>query len=284
MNKLFSFGVVSDVQYASKASNYPEKRPATLGTKKLSEALGALNDYNLEFIISLGDLIDRDPSNFSTILQIFKRTNTPVWHTLGNHDFKGPDYENGYKKEALTALGMTDDTRYYFRDVSSFRFIILDSNEVGIIEHKENTPEWKAGKDYLDILQKKGKINAQSWNGAISAKQIAWLDKSIVSAEEKGLKCVVFAHHPIYPEHRENALNDTVILQNLAHKKNVVAYINGHNHDGNYGVYKSLPCWTIEGMMDYEDKTAYAVVDVYEDRLEIKGFGRTKDRIIKLRG
>jgi manganese-dependent ADP-ribose/CDP-alcohol diphosphatase len=278
------FGIVSDVQYARQESRYPAQRPAPLGIKKLGEAVKVFNKYDdLEFIISLGDLIDHDPSNFPPILEVFSEVKFPVWHALGNHDFSGPNNEKGYKAEALAALGVTDDTRYYYKDVGTWRFIILDTNEVGTIEYKKDSPEWVEGQEYRLKLEKAGKINAMSWNGALSSKQMQWLEDSIDAAAAKDMNCIVFSHHGIYPEHRENALNDEEILALVSAKKNVKAYINGHNHDGNYGLYNGLHCWTIEGMMDFKDKTAYAVATIQDDAINIKGYGRVADRTMKLR-
>jgi len=278
------FGIVTDVQFSVQPSMYPQQRPAPLGVKKLAEAIKEFNKHDdLEFIVNLGDLIDHDPSNYPAILDVFSKSKFPVYHALGNHDFSGPDNDKGYKAEALAALGMTDDSRHYYKDVGSWRFIILDTNEVGMIEYKKDTPEWLAGQKYVEQLQKVGKINANSWNGAVSEKQMQWLEETIDAAAEKDMRCIVFAHHAIYPAHKHNALNDEEILALLSAKSNVKAYINGHNHDGDYGVYNGLHCWTVEGMMDFVDKTAFAIATINNDEISIQGYGRVADRVMQLR-
>ena len=77
-------------------------------------------------------------------------------------------------------------------------------------------------------------------------------------------------------------LNYDVVLDLLHGQENVKAFINGHNHDGDYGIKDGVHYWTIEGMMDFKDKTAYAIVDVYPDKLETLGFGRVESRTISL--
>ena len=62
----------------------------------------------------------------------------------------------------------------------------------------------------------------------------------------------------------------------------VKAYINGHNHKGNYGLKSGVHYLTIQGMVDTEE-TSYAKVKVYDDRLELKGFGREGDRQMVIR-
>ena len=52
--------------------------------------------------------------------------------------------------------------------------------------------------------------------------------------------------------------------------------MNGHNHAGEYGVVDGQHFLTLKGMVDSHE-SAYSVVNVYEDRLEISGFGRQKN-------
>ena len=61
----------------------------------------------------------------------------------------------------------------------------------------------------------------------------------------------------------------------------MAAYLNGHNHAGNYGEKSGIHYLTIKGMVDTL-KNSYGVVEVYEDRLVLKGFGRQEDREMKL--
>jgi hypothetical protein len=62
----------------------------------------------------------------------------------------------------------------------------------------------------------------------------------------------------------------------------VVAYLNGHNHAGNFGVSGRTYFVNFKGMVDTSDTNAYAIVSVFSDRLEIKGFGREEDRTLPL--
>ena len=67
----------------------------------------------------------------------------------------------------------------------------------------------------------------------------------------------------------------------LEENQAVVAYMNGHNHAGNYGVLAKRHFVTFAGMVNTEE-TAYAIVNVFADRLEIKGFGRQKNMTLPL--
>ena len=61
----------------------------------------------------------------------------------------------------------------------------------------------------------------------------------------------------------------------------MAAYINGHNHAGNYGEKDGIHYLTMKGMVDTL-KNSYGVVEVYEDRLALNGFGRQENREMKL--
>ena len=283
VNKVIKFGIIADVQYSSLNTHNPDVRPAPQGIKKVSDAISILNKLDLDFVINLGDLIDRDAQNFPKILEAINASRAPVWHMLGNHDFCGPEYDYGHKKEALSALNLSDQTRYYFKDIEPYRFMMLDTNELGTIEQLPGSPEWVAGQNYLNDMKAKGKLNAEPWNGGVGKTQIKWLTKAIEDAQDQQLSCIVFGHHPIYPKHRENLLNEQQIANLLSSYPSVKIYISGHNHHGNFGRYKGLPCWTIEGMMDFKDKTAFADIKIYNNKLVINGHGRVKSRTLDLR-
>ncbi len=182
------------------------------------------------------------------------------------------------REGTLKNLGL--ESFYYAKESNGWRFITIDGNEQGVIEWKEGTPEWQAGQAKLDELKTAGKVNAQSWNGAIGPEQKAWLLNELEQAEAAGQNSVIFCHQSIYPKHRENLLNDEQLLPELGKFKHLRAFINGHNHDGNYGQYRNLHCLTVHGMVDTQEN-AYAVANVFPDRLIIEGFGREPDRVMK---
>jgi manganese-dependent ADP-ribose/CDP-alcohol diphosphatase len=284
MQEPLLFGIVSDVQYSEIPSNSdPEKRPSDLGIQKLTGAIEDFNTLPLQFVVNLGDLIDRDSRSFGPITDIMKASKAPVWYALGNHDFCGPDYDYGHAEEAFTALGLTEQTKYYFKDIGDWRFILLDTCDLGILEYREGTKGYETGRQYIEAQKAAGAINAEGWNGGLGNEQIAWMLATIDDATAQGKKVIVFGHHGIYPKHPDSLLNDEEVLELLADKPAVKAFINGHNHDGAYGEYKGLPCWTIEGMMDYRDKTAYATAELFDDKLVIHGFGRVASRTISFR-
>jgi manganese-dependent ADP-ribose/CDP-alcohol diphosphatase len=63
---------------------------------------------------------------------------------------------------------------------------------------------------------------------------------------------------------------------------NVIAYFNGHNHEGNFAVKNGISYVDFQGMVETADTNAYSLIRVYKDRLEIDGYGREPDRVIKI--
>lgn len=280
---LFSFGIISDCQYADVPDDKPDAsgsfdRRYRLSLKKLREAIDFFNGQDLAFTVHLGDLIDQDFASFDRVLPILETSKAPVWQVLGNHDFMSKNREKlGGREKVIKKMGLT--TPYYVQQLHGFRFVVLDTNEDGIIAYAPSTSEYENGNKILQGYKDKQRINAQSWNGQISSKQEQWFIDQIKEAEVAGEKVISFSHHGIFPAHRENALNDQEILPKLAAQKSLVAYINGHNHDGDYGRYNHLHCLTIKGMVDTGENT-YALAHVYNDRIEIEGFGREQSRTL----
>lgn len=280
MNKLFSFGVVADAQYADiPDSNEYSDRRFRQSLPKLEEAIRFFNAQELEFVVHLGDAIDQNIDSFAAVMSIFESSRAEVLQVLGNHDFssgEGHARKNDYTA-VLGRLGLNEP--YYSREFAGWKFIVIDANEVGVIEHSKGTREYEAGEGLIRQLQSEGRLNAQTWNGALSDRQLSWVLDELEAARLAGQKAIIFSHHPIFPKHRENLLNDEEVLPQIAQFENLVAFINGHNHDGNYGKYKHLHCLTIHGMVDTEENS-YALAHVFDDRIEIEGYGRQPNRTL----
>ena len=61
------------------------------------------------------------------------------------------------------------------------------------------------------------------------------------------------------------------------------AYFNGHNHAGAEVMRKGVPYITFKSLLHEPGVTAYSVIRLFEDRLEIVGNGREQSRVISLK-
>jgi manganese-dependent ADP-ribose/CDP-alcohol diphosphatase len=269
---LFTFGVIADVQYCNcepAIGRYYHK-----STYKLADCLQTLNQYELSFILDLGDLIDRDFSSFEPILQVYRQADCRIYRTLGNHDYAVEEWN---KPKVATHLGLQESSYYDFSHLG-WRFIVLNGNELSTFASLPGSQEEKEAKEMLSQLQAKAAVNAQDWNGGISQKQLQWLEAKLEEAKVQDQKTIVVGHYPLYPKDPHNLWNDDAVVELLTAYPQVVAYFNGHNHAGNYGQKAQVHFLNFKGMVETEQENAFAMVEVYRDRLSVKGFGREESR------
>jgi hypothetical protein len=160
-----------------------------------------------------------------------------------------------------------------------FRFIFLNGNEISTYAYSDSSVV-KKNQEYLNSMKAAGKKNAIDWNGGIGKKQLSFLEKQLIQASKHNEKVIISCHFPVFPENIHNLLNYEEVLQLLNKYNNVAAWLSGHNHAGNYGVSGPTHFITFRGMVETAGTNSYAILRVYHDRLEIKGYGREPDRII----
>ncbi|ENN86166.1 putative phosphatase protein [Rhizobium freirei PRF 81] len=275
---LFRFGVIADPQYADLEPNLALNRYPANSLVKLREAIEDFNRHDLAFVVTLGDIIDREWKSFDAILPVYEALRHRKHFLLGNHDFAiAPEHLGSVPGR----VGMP--SAYYDFGYSGYRFIALDGNEISVFAPPEGDLRRQEAKDLMKAMESAGALNGQRWNGAIGDAQYDWFSAKLREAKASGEKVIVLNHYPIFPDNPHNALNSDRMLALLAEHDHVVAYLNGHNHAGNFGVSDGTYFINFMGMVDTEDSNAYAIVDVYGDRLEIIGFGREANRTLALR-
>lgn len=271
---IFSFGVIADCQYCNVKVPKTAARQYALSPAKLTECVEQLNRLELRFVVHLGDFIDRDFKSFADVVPIYDMLKADRYHVLGNHDFSVADE---YKAKVPAALGLK--SRYYQFRYQGYRFIALDGNDVSLHAYPASDPLHKAAAE----VHKKLPSGTPTWNGAIGQSQLDWLKNALGEAKRAGERVILFCHFPVYPENVHNLWNAAEVMAVVRENRSVVAYMNGHNHSGNYGRLANRHFVTFKGMVDTDD-TAYAVVNVHADRLEVKGFGRQENMTLPLVG
>lgn len=268
--KPFSFGIVADCQYAP--SGDTKVRKFSESNEKLQASVDRFNALELAFVIQLGDLIDRDAKSYQTILPVFNRIRHPKYHVLGNHDYFVDD---ALKQKIPELLGMPSN--YYTFNEGTWRFVVLDGNALSLHAYSKKSGDYRKSKA-LHETEYKG---LATYNGAIDAAQLHWLDETLQAADEAGEKVIVFGHFPVYPEDHHNLWNDDAVVEILQKHPCVKAFLCGHNHAGNYALKEGIHYLNFKGMVDTHE-TAYAVVTVKKDALEVEGFGREANRTLRL--
>ena len=266
---LFRFGAVADCQYCKATSKV---RKYSLSPEKLRACVEHYNKQELSFVVHLGDFIDRDFESFDIVVPIYNQLKAPHYHVLGNHDFEVAD-----DKKALVPgkLGLTN--RYYDFVRKGWRFIAIDGNDLSLHAWPKDHPRTKAAAEYHQSLNPR----PPSWNGAVGEAQLKWIESKLQAATKAKERVMLFCHFPVFPKNGHNLWNDVVLTDLLARYPCVAAYVNGHNHAGNYGQRDGIHYLTLKGMVDTE-QSSYSIIEVYTDRLKVQGFGRETNRDLPL--
>ena len=269
-------GLVADVQYADIEPTRTRFYRQSLG--KLTEAVEHFNGLELDWCVNAGDLIDQRWESFDAILQPLARSRHKFHHLLGNHDFAVPDE---FKPRVPRRLGLKH--RYYWVREGEFCFVMLDTTDVSPYAQAKNSPEGAAATAEWQRFAATGAINAQRWNGAVGERQLKWFEETCRQAARAKRKVIVFAHHPVFPPDPHNEWNAEALLKVVERNRNVVAWINGHNHAGAFGIHDDVPFLTLKGMVETEDTNTFAVAHVHADRLQLVGYGRQPSRELVFR-
>lgn len=267
-----TFGIVTDAQYADQEpwnNRYFRNTP-----QKLYEASLVFNHERPAFVINLGDIIDQGYEHYEPVLAAFKQIQPLKYHVTGNHDFLVRQELKARVRQKLTPGGS-----WYRFDAGHDTFIVLDGNDVSLHAYAEGSHHYEQAQVYLKQLEKAQKPNAKSFNGAIGKKQLNWLQNTLQEAWQYNRRVFIFCHYPVYPQTYYNLWNDEALLALISRYPVVKAWMNGHNHAGNYGYQQGVHFINFKGMVEGEKTNSFAVIRLYPDRLVVEGHGNEENRI-----
>lgn len=271
----FRFGVIADPQYAP----VPPKGTRFYANSlwKVQDAVADFNGQDLDFVTTLGDIIDRHWESYDHILPLYDSLSAPNHFLLGNHDY---DVAADYLASVERVLGL--ERSYYDFAGGGYRVLVIDGNEISLFANPEDSEAHLLAAERLALLEAAGAVNAKRWNGGLSAAQFAWIEDRMSAARDAGERVIVQGHYPIYPRNEHNLWDDDQLVALLTSYENFVLYMNGHNHMGNYGRIGAQHFVTFKGMVETADTTAYSVAEVWDDRIEIVGKGVEESRTLAL--
>ena len=275
-----SCGILADAQYAD--AKPWTNRQYRASADKLAECVKELNGHKLDFTIHLGDFIDRDFASFKVVCPIYDKLTMPHYHLLGNHDFSVDEAD---KPKVLRALGLDrlgTKKGYYDFTVGRWRFVVLNGTDVSRYANPPDSRKHEQAKAMMDELRKLRRPNLAYYNGALGDGQIAWLNGVLDAADKAEQRVILFCHMPVFPDNNHNLYNDTQVLAIIDRHPNIVAWLAGHRHSGNYASRKGVHYLTMKGMVETH-MNSFGIMQVYRDRLRLIGFGRETNRTMKTR-
>ena len=268
---LFSIGAIADAQYADEPDNGQRLYHTT--KSKLSAAIDDFNRQPLAFVVHLGDFIDRDWASYDSLLRVAARLKHP-WHfVLGNHEFSIDDAD---KPLIAAKLGMP--ARYYSFVQHGWMFIVTDGNDLSSYGWPTGSAEYRRSMDVHARLYPDKPL----WDGGIGDTQMRWIDARLTDADRRGLKAMLFSHFPLWPENPHNLWNAPAVMALLERHPSAKIWLDGHNHDGNYGVRAGIHYVNLKAMLDTPE-TSYARLDFFADRVVVYGMGRQENLTLVLR-
>ncbi|GFH51023.1 hypothetical protein CTEN210_07499 [Chaetoceros tenuissimus] len=221
-----------------------------------------------------------------------------VIHTYGNHElYNLPREEIGQKLNIpFVQEGCGDLVGYYTHTSScnSIKFVVLDSYDIALMQRcpensvkrqkaseilSKNNPNYPDNENSpvgLEDMQKR----FVAFNGAVDAPQLEWLENTLTQAKKDNQKVIIVSHQPILPGTSSPIClmwNYHEVLDVLRRHKDVVAAsFSGHAHRCGYkrdeesGIHFRVFAAPLESK---DPVKTYGFVNVFDDRLEIRGEG-----------
>lgn len=275
-----TIGVFTDAHYSATKED-TEVRCYKASKDKIEEAVGTFNKEKVGMVISLGDIVDNEYDDYDDIGSSLKKLEMPVHQILGNHDFVSP-FEEELQSAAIRMLGITD--RYFSMVKDGIRFLFLDSSDIAMYSHPLESTGYREAEKIYNGLRDDQEDNAKKYNGAIGEVQTGWIENQLKEAQAQSQKVICFIHIPlkVTGAAKYTLWNSEDITDLLSSYSCVKAVVAGHHHEGGYSPAGGLHHITLKGMVQGED-TSYAILEIYDDKIIINGFGRETDMEYKYR-
>lgn len=181
---------------------------------------------------------------------------------------------------------------YFTRQLPhDWRLVVLDTTEIsGQSDYPSDSWQYKEALEYErahPLSEKEPQMSP--WNGGLSKKQMGWLKNELRTAEAAGEKVIVACHHQFgFGAARETHLawNWKEIQSMCVESPSFCLVLAGHDHIGGYAEISPLGkkyAVTVQGLVEAPtDSNAYAMLKVFDDRIEIEGKGTVTSRKLSL--
>ena len=251
-------GLVTDLHHADKEPRGSRHYRESLG--KLDEAKELFTDFDPDFVVELGDLIDAaetvetELGYLETVHEKFASLPGEKHYVLGNHCV-----DTLTKSEFLGVVGQ--EKSYYSFDKNGVHFVVLDSCFLS-----DGTP-----------YQRK---NFQWTDANIPQAELDWLKADLDSTESE--QVIVFAHQRLDLEDSENhtVKNASKVRSILERAQNVQAVFQGHSHKNDHHEINGIHYLTLVAMVEGSgaENNGYSTLEVFPDgTIRIDGHRKQND-------
>jgi manganese-dependent ADP-ribose/CDP-alcohol diphosphatase len=310
---IFTMGLLSDIQYAPIPDGHSYSGTPRFYRHALSTARHAaqhFQDCQANVVVQLGDIIDgkcqTEERGYNAVDDVLEAlsvyTHGSIVHIYGNHCLYNMDRRTLAHKLGMPIFAEPGDdgelVGYYSQLVpgTNLRLVVLDAYDVTLLQRSPGSSIKRALA--VQILQHHNADNYQAglensadglvglekrfvaYNGQVGQMQLLWLQNQLAHCREAGERVLILSHQPILPEScNPNCLvwNYQDVLDVLRRYPDVVmASLAGHAHKGGYrrDAVSGIHFRVVEAVLETSPPHhSYALVDVYADRIHVRGFG-----------
>eukprot|EP00980_Cylindrotheca_fusiformis_P030119 scaffold24410_cov108-Cylindrotheca_fusiformis.AAC.2 len=229
-------------------------------------------------------------------------TNGPILHTYGNHCLYNLDRHELQDKLGIPFVAEEpcgELVGYFHHTHKGIRFVNIDSYDIAIMHRCEDTSPKR--KEANEIMLRKNhnfpeNMNSPEgleglerrfvgFNGGVGKVQLSWLRETLEGARSVGEKVIILSHQPIMPGSSNPVClmwnYDEVLAILREYNDIVVASFSGHAHQGGYvrDAESGIHFRVFEAVLENKPEKTYAMVDVYDHQLAIRGFGNCRSAI-----
>lgn len=240
----------------------------------MQQFVATMNQEHVDFIIHLGDMKDEDVTQnegatlsfLKKIERVFQQFKGPTYHCVGNHDVDS--ITKAQFSAAIDNTGIKPTCSYYSFDLKGIHFVVLDANY------------HQSGKDHFF------KEGADWQDPNIPQKELHWLERDL---SETSFPSLLFSHHPLFEYYKgthgvHHVTNYREVQEILQASEKVFAVLQGHVHEETARYINGIHYITQQGMVEGEGlaNNSYALIELDEKELSIKGFGRSSDHKLEI--
>ena len=275
----------------------------------LERAVAYWNRERCAFVAQLGDLIDGQNARsgasaraLDAALSALARCETTaaldgvgvggVVHLIGNHELY--NFDRAELAARLHTAPEPGRVEYYsFAPAPGWRVLVLDPYQDAVIGWPHESAKGAAARAFLSA-QNPNIASGGDWtaglrgdarrfvpyNGGFGAEQIAWLRSALERARADGERALVLSHVVLHPRACDGSTMawdcDAAlgVLGEPSLSGVVVAVLCGHDHKAGYArdAATGIHHLTFQSPLNRgDDGACFGVVDVYEERLELRG-------------
>lgn len=219
--------------------------------------------------------------------------------------------DDGGDSEGRSGASSTPPACYSVLLHPGWRLIALDTTEMsGHAQDSSDSARAREAREYSHrhpLTEGDESPNPQMspWNGGPGPRQVEWLRDELQRAAESSEKCVVAGHHQVGPG---KCVRRTHAAWNWREVSEVVSggrlkggvevsdasspspppspavlYLAGHDHMGGYARAGGVHFLTLEAIVEApQGGNAFAVLDFYEGKIVVQGFGSATSRVLDL--